>query len=350
MNTLLNKLHKNENTKNIILGILFISVIFLLFSFFAPYFFTNTRFGKSIITSEETGLIGDTMGGIMNPFIAIAGISLTFLAFYIQYEANKQVQNQFKVQQFESQFYEMLKLHRENITEMKINGYDFEEDNGKMIKFEKSTEGRKLFVVMKKEFECLLALYSKDNILDEQAFHKCYKLFFSGLDKYSKDHPNEENFTKLLYKARKNHENPNENKIKTNKDRKVFINGVELYFNYKPFSGHSQRLGHYFRHLYLIVKSIVNSDIITDYHDKMKYLRVLRAQLSNHEQILLFYNWLSHYGDDWENDNNKFFSEYCMVHNLWYDTLFDNVYIENKVNDLRIKPVIFRKGKMFEID
>lgn len=140
MKTLLNKLDGKQSTKNIIFGILIISLIFLLFSFFAPYFFTSTTFGKSIITSEETGLIGDTMGGIMNPFIAITGILLTFLAFYIQYQANKQVQNQFDItlenqrlekenneqtwlkEKIENRFFELLKIHRENVSDFKLKG------------------------------------------------------------------------------------------------------------------------------------------------------------------------------------------------------------------------------------
>ncbi|RYE12103.1 MAG: hypothetical protein EOP45_23460, partial [Sphingobacteriaceae bacterium] len=44
--------------------------------------------------------------------------------------------------------------------------------------------------------------------------------------------------------------------------------------------------------------------------EKIKYLRILRAQLSNHEQILLFYNWLSGHGKNWENDNQHFFTKY----------------------------------------
>lgn len=39
--------------------------------------------GKAItpeVDFSETGPIGDTIGGIMNPFIALVGILLTFLA------------------------------------------------------------------------------------------------------------------------------------------------------------------------------------------------------------------------------------------------------------------------------
>lgn len=77
---------KNWDKATIIL--LIISFILILFSFFAPFIFT---FGAkySSLDFTETGSIGDTLGGIMNPFIAIGGILLTFLAFYMQIKANQ---------------------------------------------------------------------------------------------------------------------------------------------------------------------------------------------------------------------------------------------------------------------
>lgn len=51
-------------------------------------------------------------------------------------------------------------------------------------------------------------------------------------------------------------------------------------------------LGHYFRNLYHIIKFIENSDIET----KDKYSNFVRAQLSSHELILIFYNCLSQHG------------------------------------------------------
>jgi len=73
---------------------------------------------------EELGLVGDFIGGLMNPLIGISAALLTFLAFWIQYQANQDIREQFKIQQFESQFYEMLRLHKDNVNEMKIQGYD----------------------------------------------------------------------------------------------------------------------------------------------------------------------------------------------------------------------------------
>jgi hypothetical protein len=353
-------------------ALLIVAFLLIAISFLSPFILTRHSINNDFDFSH-TGEIGDTISGLMNPFIALAGVMVTGLAFYIQYKANllqrelfireqeenkKQLQQQIdnqnrqiKIQQFESQFYEMLKLHRENVTEMKIIGYDFEEEERKLgKKVEKVTEGRKVFVTMQKEFEAILAFFVKDARLNKDIYQKSYKLFFSGLDEFVKAYPEEKTNADLLKLIRKKHEHPELDKILNNNSRKEYLTNVKLHFNYRPFSGHSSRLGHYFRHLYLTVKSVANSDTIIEYQDRMKYLRILRAQLSNHEQIMLFYNWLGEYGKDWENEKHSFFTEYSMIHNLWYVNLFNDPYILDKVNYLKTKPVKYRKGEMFEID
>ncbi len=92
---------------------------------------------------------------------------------------------------------------------------------------------------------------------------------------------------------------------------------INLFFKYKPFSGHVSRFGHYYRHLFYIVKYVVGqSPTVMDFEQKREYLRMLRAQLSNHEQLMLYFNYLSGYGSKWENEKNKFLSDYRMIHNL----------------------------------
>jgi uncharacterized membrane protein len=85
-------------------------ILLIIFAIFSPLIFTEEGF----VDFTNTGQIGDTIGGIMNPFIGIASIIVMFLAFYMQYEANKMMQSQFKKNQFENQFFEMLKTHKEN--------------------------------------------------------------------------------------------------------------------------------------------------------------------------------------------------------------------------------------------
>lgn len=78
---------KKKNDK-IIIGLIILSVLLIIISFLAPIIFTapsnNQRYNF-----KETGPIGDTIGGLMNPFIALAGVFITFLAFYMQLKANK---------------------------------------------------------------------------------------------------------------------------------------------------------------------------------------------------------------------------------------------------------------------
>ncbi|OOQ61918.1 putative phage abortive infection protein [Mucilaginibacter pedocola] len=350
---------------------LILAGLIIIGSFWAPFLLTRKAINEDFNFSN-TGQIGDTIGGLMNPFIAIAGVIVTGLAFYIQYKANEQqralflaeqdenkaqlqlqidVQNrQNELAQFESQFYEMLKLHRENISEMDVSGYDFNEVGSTLVRFEKTTSGRKIFVTMQKELECIFGIYKLvSGTLTKDGLDHSYQIFFEGLDEFSKKHPEQKLFVDKLNEARRRHRYPDDS-ITTNQSRKDFGNDIKMNFNFKPFSGHASRLGHYFRHLYLAVKSIATSDIVTDYDDRMKYLKLLRAQLSNHEQILLFYNWLAGYGTDWENNEQPFFTEYKMIHNLWYDRLPKDEIIQQNVNFLRTKNVEHRQGKMFEID
>nr|GFC82844.1 hypothetical protein [Tanacetum cinerariifolium] len=124
----------------------------------------------------------------------------------------------------------MLKLHRENVNEMQIAGYDFDEDNGVLKKYDKITDGRKSFVVMKTEFEAILIAYRGMNKkgLDKESFAKCYDLFFSGLELFKKKHPGEKDFAELLEKAKQRHHRPEAGVITSNEQRKYFINGANL--------------------------------------------------------------------------------------------------------------------------
>lgn len=82
---------------------------------------------------------------------------------------------------------------------------------------------------------------------------------------------------------------------------------------YMPFQGHMSRLGHYYRNLFQIVKFVV-SQPDTVIVDKKEYLKTLRAQLSSHEQLLLYYNGLSILGRPWI--TNNYFTDFSMIKNM----------------------------------
>lgn len=262
--------------------------------------------------------IGDSIAGVLAPIIGLVASILTFLAFYMQKRANDQIQDQFRVQQFESQFYEMLHLHKENVNELQI----------RRISDGTQVERRLAFESMVYDFNMLLswAVFG-DMPIEAVEYEVAYHVFFWG---YS-----EEQVDRLSAPAA------------------GFIKGEGVMSNtplpdFKAHHGYSSFLGHYFRHLFFMVKFVVESESLKDYEEKMKYLKMLRAQLSNHEQIMLFYNWLSGYGGAWENEENQFFTEYRMIHNLWKDKLYQNPFILNKITELENKPVKLRTKPLFE--
>ena len=85
-------------------------------------------------------------------------------------------------------------------------------------------------------------------------------------------------------------------------------------------------LPQYYRNLFAIVKFVVHADskLNLNNSDKLKYLRILRSTISDYEQVMLFYNWRSKIGENWENDSNKFFTEFKMIHNLKKILLIDD--------------------------
>lgn len=377
---------KRENKNYFIPIFVVIGAVLIIVAFLSPYYFTNTNLGEKITFTPATGYTGDTLGGIMNPFIAIAGVAFTFLAFYMQKLANDDIKNQFKIQQFESQFYEMLHLHRENLNEMNIEGYIFDYDNydksrpGKTgTKKEKTTSGKKVFVTMIREFEAIHLICTKvfmfkfnslstanqdqvKNLLMHFIFDHTYYVFFNGITFYKKNidrYKSEDSsgflnlvlndFVKELESKQKSHE---ELGIKEYHlyytSGSVFTHDLVtknlwLSFNFKPFSGHQSILAHYYRHLYQTVKFVVkqNENLIS-YESKRDYLRVLRSMLSNFEQVLLLYNWHGGFGSNWEQKStasrknkkeNYFFTDYRMIHNIPQDLLIKEVQLEILFDD-----------------
>lgn len=254
-------------------------------------------------------------------------IFITWLAFYQQYRANEKIKENFELQKFENQFYEMLRLHKENVNEIEVKTL-----NDGVIK------GRETFFEMKKHLENILLLYEGEDenkkILNNESFKKCYEVFFWGVGDNVPIRYKEVPLEEIVQNSQNNEKNIELEEYCNNEEVNVW--GVKLCdVNIDKKKGFHHYLGHYYRHLFHMVKFVANQDkeLISEPR-KLDYLRMVRAQLSNYEQIMLFYNWLSSYGGDWENDENKFFTKYKMIHNLWYNELCKNDFIKEKLKEL----------------
>ena len=335
---------KDKNTTKLdglSIVILIISLIIIIFSFIAPSLLVKeAKFGLDF---SGTGEIGDTIGGIMNPFIAISGVFLTFLAFYIQFKANQLQRELFRVElneqniqfqknQFENQFYEMLRLHKENVNELEIKTIRVLKgvQNPDEI-IEENIKGRKVFNFFLREIELCYNI-ARINYTDEDFmvwFNEAYGIFFHGLNaELVKKH----NYFKELKEIKDTHAK-NSYSYLTNILKNKYDFGWDHELNYSIFDGYSSQLAHYYRHLFQTVKFVASQiETLVSYEEKRKYLRILRAQLSNQEQAMLFYNWLSNFGKQWENKTNKFFTDYRMIHNIYQELIIPGINIDQLID------------------
>ena len=360
----------NTNNKlwtNWVTYLIILSIAIFIFSFFAP--FLLTQFSSSIKFDTNTGPIGDTIGGIMNPFVALSGVIVTGLAFYMQLRANQiQIENfrkelevqkeQNRLAQFESKFYEMLRLHKENVNEIEIEIFEFNlknihntQSSGKGLlggrspvkeisKTPKIIKGRQVFLYFSNEIE-ITYNYLKNNNRNnanidtetkgQKYFSIAYNAFFNGAIN-QKDYSH----LKKVIEEHKNFYLDEDNKGPYREKSNEFY-GSTVLAKYFILQGHENILGHYYRHLYHTVKFVAhqNEDFIS-FKEKRNYLRLLRAQLSNYEQAMLFYNYLI-FSNEWENEENKFLSDYKMIHNLKPSILIKSDFLRNKYNELSNK-------------
>lgn len=310
-----------------------LSFAFLLFAFFAPYTFLQPNVIPDVDFSEG-GELGKTIGGLMAPFIAIAAALLTFIAFLVQYQANLRIQTQFRIQQVSNNFFEMLRLHKENINEMNIVGYDYIEQKLQPKPIQnplvRNTSGRKVFVTMNKELEAAffickyyLANRPSTKIDEDNLANLSYEIFFYGINS---DAINQRTIDDTSFKGLKEKFKEIRNKhANTFSKSNVHSFGggkkITLYFKYKPFSGHESRLGHYFRHLYSTVSYVVEKEQerIISAEECREFLKLLRAQMSNDEQLMLYYNYRIGFGENWDklgNRGNRYLTDYRMLHNI----------------------------------
>ena len=224
----------------------------------------------SWIDFTGTGQIGDTIGGIMGPFIAIAAAGLTFIAFWVQYKANIQQRHDITVERFESNLFEMLHIQQEIISELKIEGDDYNHNRVSM-------SGRDVFQFVYEDMP--LKIYVGDST--------------------------------ALYRLKDALNNDDEVKMRLDLTKGLWF------------------LDHYYRHLYRVFKYIDEANpVIFDRKKKYEYAAIVRATLSPYELIMLYYNGFSH------PRFKELIERYAILNNIrhtWLASFEDRKFIKEKV-------------------
>jgi len=198
--------------------------------------FTDAFRGGILLTTEKeinaelASNFGEFVGGFFGSLFALMSVGLLVLTFQAQRDFSDK-------QSFETKYFELIKMHRDNVAELEVD----------------EVVGKKIFVVMIREFRALLDVVKstteKCNIelTLEELIGITYFCFYFGVGPNSsrmlkdalelsytnKDH----NFFAELIKELENEDNQKIAKIKKR-------------LTFTPFGGHQSRLGHYFRHLY----------------------------------------------------------------------------------------------------
>lgn len=277
-------------------GFLIFVLVIVIICFFPKWF---TQAGTPDFSN--TGQIGDTIGGIMGPFVAIAAAGLTFLAFWVQYRANEQLREDITVERFESKFYKMLDIHIQNVQKMDVGTKKgiavFEEFVSLYHKVYERVSWAADLVIKNSDYiafkpgEIGYLDFIREYATDEKKLHElinklAYGYFFYG---YNYKIPESKGYISVF-----NDEIYNE------------LNATVATLGRSWFgAGYNNTLGHYYRHLYHTISYIAKMDsgIISE-KQKYEYAKMIRGQMSDEEQLLLYYNSLSIPGQNW-NKNNK---------------------------------------------
>lgn len=193
-----------------------------------------TKLPFCIFDFSNTGQVGDTIGGIMGPFVAIAAAILTFLAFWVQYKANELQRKDIALERFESNLFQLIQI-QEEIT----NNLSFTPTDGADRLYGDIFHGRQVFMILYK-----IKGYTFSDFGIESSIKK------NGIISYEE-----------------------------NKD----VGILDHYFR------------HLYRVFKFIDESPI---FINDQKKKYEYACIMRASLSQYELIMLFYNCLSSNGKE----------------------------------------------------
>ena len=247
----------------------------------------------------------------------------------------------------------MLRIRQESLNALTLSAPAGTNDESKKI------HGQQVFSALRREFDLIFKIVNYKYPSKNEAFEIAYRIFFWGLKSANNNPDIDYIITELIRDSYKDASNP---ELKQTRDiaiqtlhgtiQDVIFDAQKLFCNANDFAtGRINILDPYYRHLYFMVKTIACSKSFENSKDesneKTAFLKLLRAQMTSDEQILLLYNWHSGLGVKWESSEEKqhFFTEWEMIHNIFPENcVFDRDEILRMFPNASDK----QKAEMFE--
>lgn len=266
------------------------------------------------------------------------------------------------IQSFESNYLEIVKFCRAQVEQACVPNPDSSKKDEQQIKardifnlffsqIEASVEDIKIYMqdkqfselfVTRQEYEHQLQIW--DDKLQDRTFSSiAYMITYMGVRKLNNNllknkylsQYNPTYIDELLkcFKKRLAQYAPNELKNPTG-DR---LHQIDIQnCNDKEYYGFQDEIGNYFRLLYQAVSYVDNQQILA-YQEKYNYVKILRGQMSNMEEVVLFYNSLCDLGLAWEYEESEkdLITKYNLIKNIpadltkiSFERFYPNVYYE----------------------
>lgn len=300
---------ENVLSKNAIKIAIFLLTIglltILLFGLFKP--FNDWSFMPS---SDLFGQYGDFIGGFVGTIFSLVAILLLYKTLIAQQnsivkqdEAINIQRSAFEIELFETTFFNLLKTQQE-LTDG-IKAY-FRSLDDNFTTITTTVLGREFFAYSKPELKKIWLSIESENYLGTFDDDEDYLMYINQeIEEYY--NPNSPNYC-----------HPNDAKIEENRirdnERLRYVNKFYQItkerwteIKYLPinkrieavyglyFQRYHYAIGHYFRHLYHIIKFAKEFKPATEQHKDInkKYIDFIQAQMSSFELMLLFYNALA---------------------------------------------------------
>lgn len=219
-------------------------------------------------------------------------------------------------QTFETTFFHMLELHKQNVQEINVQGAKGRDSMVMLIDtlnrlyysvyqgLEEIIEYKNPDVDIIKEAKLIVCKWN-DEIKRNFTIKYAYGIFFYGTDFHLTY--NKESDVRIVEEC--------VHFLKSDHIVECFGKTIS---NVYPRQGYSTALGHYYRHIFQTVCFVDKQEDLND-KEKYDYVKMLRAQLSDYEQVLFYYNALSSMGYPWIQANGNelpLVIKYRMIKNI----------------------------------
>lgn len=258
-------------------------ILTLIIVFNSVYF--NTSFE---IDSDLASDFGDFFGGFIGTIFTILSIVLIVYTIVAQNIENRKTS-------LKDNFFKMIDYHNQNVSQITVPSLNTEKDH-----FE---NGRRAFVVYKIQLKRLLTLIEIINKRKNLEFEEkeiidiAYMIFYYGL---------QGSWEAFIADKLKRYDN-------SDLIIKEIIKEIENKPNIKIGRTNQTNLSTYFRNMYNAIKLIDNSDLMSK-KEKKELIKIYRAQLSNPELYIIFFNIVSRFGKKWK--KREFIEKYEFLKNI----------------------------------